>query len=510
METDVRAGWYLTDQGMRPGGTAVSSGTATAGRLIGRALSFLAQLVLARALAPEAFGVFAIAWTTLRLFAIVGHLGLDAGVIRFGAEALGHDPRRLKGAVLLAVGGALLAGSVFGLVIFLSAPWIAASAFGKPELEPILRGFAFVFPLAATLRVLAAASSLSGRMLCGAIAEDLLQPVAQMAVFLPLFWVGLGLKAAVMSTAVSYGASVAMGVVCVRRLLPETRSAGSPDLTIFRSLLRFSLPTDLAVSLGAFNVWGDRLLVGYFGTASQAGIYQSVSLISVLTTLMMSGIKSASAPILARMLSAAQGAAAVGVVQRAARWGLYIATPILLLTAFLPGEILIALFGPAYTGGATALVWLAAGQFLYVAVGVADQFILMSGHQALWLAITGFSFIATLVLDAFAIPAHGIVGAAVVSCGTTALTTALTILLMRRLTGQWLVGWRQLLLLVSAIISGALAMAATNVSGLQSTERAWAAGSSAIVLLGLAMWVFVIDPQDRRLIRQWFSQIRPS
>src|SRR5688500_13129104 len=95
MGSEVSSSWGNQDQtGLNinnipypsPAGLMSRSATATIGRILGRAVGYLTQIFLARLLAPEGFGLFAIGWTLLRLFSIAGHLGLDFGVIKFGSQ----------------------------------------------------------------------------------------------------------------------------------------------------------------------------------------------------------------------------------------------------------------------------------------------------------------------------------------------------------------------------------------------------------------------------------------
>ena len=483
-----------------------AAGAATLGRLIGRGFGFLAQLVLARLLAPEAFGLFAIGWTLLRLSAVAGHLGLDSGVIRFASAATRQNDSRLRGIIATAVLGGVLSGLLLAAALILAAPWIATSLFREPELAWVLRGLALAFPLANASRVLAAASTISGKMLCSSISEDTLQPTAQIALFLLMYRLGFGLQGAVAATVMSYAISALACFACVRRFLPQVFAAGGVTWPRTGRLLRFSLTAMLGGALGALGLWGDRLLVGYFGTTVDAGIYQSVSLVTMVSVMVISGLKTVVAPWIAALHSQGENQEATIALQRVSRWGLYVSLPVLLVTVIFPSEVLNLLFGAAYASGASALVWLAIGQLFYVCLGGADQFFLMTGRQKDWLAISGFTLVVIVVLDMVMIPRLGIVGAAIVSCATTALVTVLGIARLREVFGFWLVGRQHLAVALAALIASVPAALLARASAIPDAIRLALGGVLIAAVFGVALWAIGLHPDDRRAIKRLLAR----
>ena len=423
-------------------------------RILGRGIGYIAQIIFARILFPDGFGLFAIGWTILRLFAIAGHLGLDFGIIHFGSQYWEDKQSKFRSIFLLSVGGALISGILAGATTYLFAPFLATSFFKKPDLVLILQGFAFTFPLATTLRVLAATSSISGKMLCGGAAEDVTQPAMQIVLFLIFHSLGFGITAALLSTLISYAIAVLLASLCVAKLTPIAIQPVTFSTQDAIPLLRYSIPTILAVTLGAFNLWGDRLIVGLLGTPADAGIYQAISLITMLTTTVLSGIKLVTAPTISKLFHNEERTQLISLAKLTTRWILYLGAPILLIVALLPGEILILAFGKEYIIGKTPLLWLTFGQLFYITFGIADQYFLMTGHQKNWLVISFVTFITTIILDLFFIPRFGLLGAAVVSCVMMLLIGLLALFGLKVLLNFWLVDLQHLKPLAASIASG--------------------------------------------------------
>lgn len=103
----------------------------TVGRI---AATFVSQIVLARLLGPEQFGLFGYAFLTVTLLSVVVEMGLQ--------NALVQAPELDQEIVAVACGRLLLAGAVAATVVFLLADLIAAQVFAAPKAAPLLRAMA--------------------------------------------------------------------------------------------------------------------------------------------------------------------------------------------------------------------------------------------------------------------------------------------------------------------------------------------------------------------------------
>jgi O-antigen/teichoic acid export membrane protein len=483
------------------------SGIATTGRILGRGIGYLAQITLARFLAPEGFGLFAIGWTILRLFSIAGHLGLDYGVITFGARYWQRDRHKLRNVVILCIGTAFLSGLLFGIALYLFAPWLAKEFFKKPDLEWILRGFAVAFPFATTLRVLAATSSISGRMFYGAFAEDITQPTLQMLLFLALFKMGMGINAAIYSTTTSYMLAVIVGFASVARTIPGILYFSRISLEDSLPILRYSLPAILGATLGAFNLWGDRLMVGYFGTEEQTGVYQSISIITMITTIILSGMKLAIAPVISHLSHNADNESVRILAKSVTRLALYVSMPFLLVVFIAPNDMLITVFGSDYEKGALPLLLLTFGQVFYVMVGLTDQFFLMTGRQKVWLGISSLVFVLTLVFDAIAIPRAGLIGAAIVSSAMMLLLGIFSAMMLRKYLHFWIFDVFHAKLLTSAALAIVVTFVIASNLALGPMLNLGVVAILSTVFFMLFIWITGMEDNDKFIVYQILGRI---
>jgi O-antigen/teichoic acid export membrane protein len=477
--------------------------------MLGRGAGYLAQILLARILAPEYYGLYAIGWTILRLFSIAGHLGLDIGAIHFGSRYWQKDKSRFKSIILISLNSAFFSGVIAGFALYLAAPWLAVTFFKKPELEFILQGFAFAFPLATALRILAATSSISGKMLCGGVAEDVAQPFFQITLLIILINHGTEtIWAAIISTLFSYLMAVAGGLICVRRLTPEVFSREKISLQDAKKLFYYSAPTILAVTLASFNLWGDRLIVGYFGTEKDTGIYQSISILTMLTATILSGIKITIAPIISKLYHNQQHNELKATAQNSTRWLLYLSTPILLLTILVPGEILKFLFGIEYTEGALPLVYLSIGQLFYIAFGISDILFLMTGNNKDWLIIATAIFIGTITLNAIAIPLAGLLGAALVSCSMMLLSGIFALFRIKQRLNFWLIDKTHAHVGIAGLITYTITALLISNSHFEAITKIALAGIISTITFVFLLLLIGLENSDKNLLINTFKQIQ--
>jgi O-antigen/teichoic acid export membrane protein len=134
---------------------AKGAGIVLFGTVIGTALKYVFELLVARNLGPELFGVFFLSLAVFRVLESFSTVGLHNGVLRYVALFRGeNDSQRLKGTILLAAKTVLLVGGGLGLLLFVLSDVIAGSGFHKPELGQPLKFLALAIPFSGLALIL--------------------------------------------------------------------------------------------------------------------------------------------------------------------------------------------------------------------------------------------------------------------------------------------------------------------------------------------------------------------
>ncbi len=414
---------------------ARGAGWLVPGRLLGRAVSFLVGgMLIPRLLGPEGNGLFGMAFKVVLILGLFAALGLDNGVIRFASGGKERFPQRL---VRNAIAAALISGLAMGLAVYVMAPWVAESVFDKPDLAPVLRVFAFCLVFVPGLRVAAASTRVNKRMRDSAVAEDIVQPLTQLLLVVALYWLGWQVLGAALATVLSYAVAFFLAAVFVRRLFPGFLDlSGAPSIGR-RELLAFTVPTSLAGMLGLVVLWVDTLLVGYFLSKGDTGIYDAASRLTMFYAVVLSSFNHVFSPMIAELHGAGQQNRLNHLYRTATRWALLICLPLTVVIAIHPESFVTFLQGSAYARGAGPLVILAIGQLVNVATGAVGYLLIMSGRQKIWLAVTAAAVFLNVLLAVTLIPRFGITGAAVATSVALVLLFGCGLVLVRRQMKLW-------------------------------------------------------------------------
>jgi O-antigen/teichoic acid export membrane protein len=387
-------------------------GRGLLGAVGGRALGLAGDVFAARILGPSVFGLYAIGWMVIRFFGMIGSLGMEKGVVRFGSRSMENSPEAQKGLFLQAFVLSAASGILLGLLLYGGAPWLANNLYRNPDLLPIFRWFAFAFPPLVFLPVVAAATRSTQEVGYSVLIQDIGQPLLGLAMMTVSYILNFGLAGVILSDIASLTLALAAGLVIVGRVFPVMiRRKITPQLP-GRALLLYSVPASLAGAFVVYIYWVDRLMIGYFRTPFENGIYQAASQVSMLFSVILMGVNLISSPLFANAHHRQDRQTLEETYRLSTKWGIYFSFPILAVLVFSAGDVLTFLYGSEYTSGALVLIILLAAQLINLLTGSVNPLLLMTGNQNFLFGLSGALLGLAIVLNAVLIPVYGLYGAA--------------------------------------------------------------------------------------------------
>jgi len=470
------------------------------GKVFGKGLYILGQILLARFLGPGIFGLYAVALSIFSFFNGLLPFGLDNGVIHFASQSSGVMDGRFKSAVLQAVFLASLFGLFGGGILFLAAPWLANNLFEKPELLPLIYWFAAALPFSGVLSVLSATTRISRRIKYTLFAQDVGQPAVQLALMLIFYFAGFGLAGLSAASAFSYGLAVGLSAYFVWGLFGRALLAPSKQMVKYWEYFKFSFSSALASIFSLGLVLTGRLLVGYFCPSSDAGIYQAASQIAALFPVILSGINALVIPMISGLSRSRDVQKLEALFRVSTKWSLYLNLPLLLIAIFAPDEIMRVTFGQAYAAGAWALGILTISQVVNAATGPVGSLLIMTNHPREWAVLSGCTVAFELGLGVFLTHLMGLNGAAIAVSLATAFLYSAGMLLTRKVLHIWPYDRRFSKLMVASFLSAAILLAG-RVTQLLTTFYGLCLMSILTVAV-FALWIYLqgLDEEDRQLL----------
>lgn len=474
---------------------------ALIGRLGGRGLVILGQIIFARFLGAAAFGLFSIGWTMLSMVSQIAPLGLDRGVLRFGALFSKESPEQrdsiIRGSVIIT----LLTGLLVVAFVYGFAHQLAYSVFRKPALVAVFRGLAPALGLAAIVRVLAAASRITQRMKFGAIIEDIIPPASHLLLFMFFLAVTDTLQAVINSTVWSMIIATLVGLYILRKIFPQITHRAHLGSSGIGDMLVFSIPTALSGIVSMLIVWTNRLIVGAFLPEDQVGIYQAVSQISLLTPILVSGLNTILVPMIADLHVKDELDRLNQLYKISTKWGLYLTVPVFLVVFFFPKDVLVVLFGPQFATGSMALLPLLLAQLIAIATGATGHILIMTGRQNLQLWISVLALLLSIPVSVMAVPFVGIAGAAIATMVGQLSLSLLGLFFVRYSVGLWAYDRRYLKGVIASVIGILGMLVISKLIPDPGPGRLLLSAFISLLLTASVVFVLGFDSEDRALFQ---------
>lgn len=413
---------------------ATGSGINFLGSIARNISLFLYAALLANFLEPASVGLFFLGLTVMTILGTAALLGLDMGIVRFAALYNGEGDRaRVRGTIAGAVVVAVPASIAIGALLYLFSDPVSVHLFRKPDLGPVLRSFAPAVPLFVLASLLCAGTQGLHRMQYQVLSRDVAEQTGKFVFSALALFLGFGLTGVVWSNVAGLMLAAMLAFVFLLRLEPLF-GHGAPKTFEQKKLLKYSSPLAFSALLGLLLLWTDTLILGYFRSAEEVGIYGVATRIAVVGLVILASFRTMFAPQASDFFYRGEKERLEQLLKTVTKWIVGLSLPVYALLAIYSNQVL-RIMGEQYLDGENALKILVLGQFINAAVGPVALTLMMCGRPRIVLitSLAGFGF--DLSMCFLLIPPYGVEGAALASAAAMTVfnlsTLAAVIFLVR-------------------------------------------------------------------------------
>ncbi|WP_417687643.1 lipopolysaccharide biosynthesis protein [Roseibium sp.] len=381
-------------------------------RVLGAALAYVSQILLARWMGASDYGVFSVAWTWIIVLGIFACIGFSSSPNRFIPQYLkSGDLERLRGFLVFSRAGSLFAGlglAAVGMVLV----WVLGDHVSPDYVQP-LTVILLALPLFALGGVQDGIARSYDWTSLAMLPTYIWRPLVIPALVLGLLLV----NGSVSAFDAAVAAVAATWIVALYQLLALNRRLRS---AVPRGKRTMDVPTWLLISLPMLLVEGflqlivsaDVIMVSFWHSPDEVAVYFAASKTLALVHFVYFAVRAASAHRFASFIHSDDHDGLANYVHRASRWTFWLSlgTGLALLVV---APLLLSLFGEGFSSGYPILAVLLVGALMRAAVGPADALLSMSGHQKICAGIYGATFAMNVGLNLMLIPAFGLLGAAI-------------------------------------------------------------------------------------------------
>lgn len=437
---------------------AKGAGIFLLGNLVGAPLTLLTQIIIARLLGVEGFGLYELGLGIIRLLEIIGRLGLNVAGIRFVSVARIESSALLKGVILASIGLSTAASALLALVLMGTAPMVAETLFRNSALTAPLRWFSLGLVLITLVDV-------SSSLLLGfqktqykVWVTQLAQPSSQLLLVVLFCSFGLGLSGMIWALIASHLIALVMAALFLLKLSPELADNRVSPVWNTKEILSVALPLVFVAILNYLTAWADTLLLGMLSTAAAVGVYRAAWRVSSAMNLLLGATNSIYGPMVAELHSLSEKDRIAHLYKTTTRWVSYASVPLFLLLTMVPGEIM-GLFGKGFEeSGVWLLRVLALGSLINCLTGGSGITLIMLGKQDALAKISTIGGLLNVGANLLLIPLWGAMGAALSSSVSVAVSNALKVLAVLKWHNMHPFDRRIMKFLIRSFLAGVILM----------------------------------------------------
>lgn len=382
------------------------------GKFIGAGLQFISQIFLARNLGPSDYGLYSVGWSFFQIIGVIATFGLDYAIIKYGSEFWDDQLEKIKSLLIKFNGLSILLGGGIVLMVYLGISDVLSRT-GRNDLDVVFRLFSIGIPFFIILRVNAAATRITQDLRYSTIAEDITRKGVQVILLLYIAQLGMKLDESIIVTVISFGIAAILITGSGYKLFIRNVKTDFQDGIDFKRVFNYSLFVTGSLITSSGLLWFDRIILGFFKPASEAGLYQAASQVTFLFSTILLAVNMAVAPIFASSFHTKDFVGLANIFRFSTKFMIYLGIPLALVVFINPELVLIGLYGEGYIGGKTILIILTITQMINIGTGAVAQILLMTGQEHKWFRFTLCAFVVNITANLILIPRFGGVGAAI-------------------------------------------------------------------------------------------------
>jgi len=392
---------------------AKGAGIGFFGIFIGTALGYFSRMIIARFLGASDYGLISLGFAAMSIATTLSLVGLAAGIKRYVPFYKGkEDKGRIKGTIVSALKISFPLSLLFAFIFFFGANWISVNVFHEADLTPVLMIFAVAIPFYVLAIIFNSGTIGFQEIKYSVYTEFIFKDSFKLIAIVTFVALGYGVIGAAWGWALAIILMPFVAFYFLEKKVFPIFNTKIKAIPMEKELFSFSWPLIFTGIAGIVMGFMDTLMLGYFGTSYEVGIYNAVLPTAQLITMPSLAFASIFMPVITELYAREKYNDMKDTYSAVIKWVLSLAFPIFLLMALFADDIIRILFGAEYVTGAEALVLLALGFFISTVLARASGIITAIGRTKITMGCYLIGSAANFCLNLYLIPLFGIKGAA--------------------------------------------------------------------------------------------------
>lgn len=429
------------------------AGLVLLGIVISKIFGYIYRVLIAR-IGTEEYGLLSIGIAIFSLLATIPLLGLDKGVLRYLSFYKGlNDLERMKGVIFSALNIAIPLSIIVSLLLFLFSEQLSLYFFHTTDLTLIFKIFSVAFPIVAFREIIASSFQAFQKVEYEIYFKNIIENVTKILLTLLFLFIGFKIIGFALAYVLGVLGSTILAFILFKKNILSFFKATTKTIYCKKELIFFSVPLIFGDLIFSIITWTDTLMLGYFKTPSDVGIYNAAQPTAFLLYIIPAALLTLFVPVLTELYAKNKNDDLIRIYYRVTKWIFIINTIFLGILFLFSKEILNLLFGENYIIGSTALIILSAGYFLGHLFTTSGKILFIIKKTNVIFFNTLVMVILNIILNLYLIPRYGITGAAIATSSTFFLRAILFLIESKIFIGNVPLKLSYIKLLFSAVSS---------------------------------------------------------
>lgn len=405
-------------------------------QVINRFLLLLLGVTLARGLGTDGYGVYSYAFALLTLLVVFAELGMPTLILReIAAYQSQEDWAHMRGILVRSIQVVILSSIIIAMIAALVLNQI--DMWNSIAQSETLIWAVILLPFVALSKVIVAAVQGLQHVVRAQSVEMLVRPTLVLLCIGTIFYFYPDMRVPQYAMAIQLVIAVVILFLAgglLRRYVPQQIQV-TPTKYQTHQWLASAVPLTLIGGAGMVNSQTDILMLGFFRTPGEVGIYRVAVQGAALVAFGLQAANVVIAPQFARLYAQGDYDRLQRLVTKSARVILLAALPVAVTFILAGGVIAAWVFGKEFMQSQTPMAVLAAGQLVNAAMGSVGFLLNMTRHErdvARTLFITAGL---NIILNFFFIPLYGMTGAAIATSISLVLWNILLYIIVKKRIG---------------------------------------------------------------------------
>ena len=403
------------------------------GAIIGKILSFLYRIILAR-LGEQTYGEISLALSLLSILSVIAVLGLDTGIVRY--ISLFHKDQNkagIKGTILFSAKTILIMSTIFAIFLFLLSDWITATFYPNAQnINLILKIIAIALPFEGLKAVWTNTLKALKKIEYDIYARIIGEMIIRIILTILFIYLGLGILGAALAYTISIIFSSMVLFIFVEKKAFSFLDKNITALKENKEIFFYSLPLVFnSITIIVINA-ADSLVLGYFKDAATVGIYNVAIPTAKLILIFPTALLGLYLPMIALIKDNKEEFEKM--YYTTTKWVFFI-TALSLAWLILYGKQLITIFfTESYTTAYSSLIILSIGYLINSCTYTSRDILLLFNKTKTIFIATTLACTINIILNFMLVPKYGMEGAAFATALSLTILSAILFIQAKRET----------------------------------------------------------------------------